>query len=263
MSNIIPFEYNSRQVRTIVKDGEPWFVAADVCSILDIDTSTAVNGRNRISDSGIIRDGGLDDDEKDTDIVSTPGGSQEVLIVSEAGLYSLILKSRKPEAKAFKRWITHEVIPSIRKHGTYMTPETIEKVLLNPDTIIRLATELKQERQRRLMLEPKAASYDILMDASGCLTMDEVAKILDIKGIGRNNLFKLLVVEGIIYKKGDCYLPYQEYKSHFIVKQNPIRKGDMIIERSQLFMTPKGLDWLAHKLIDKGYQVNYYKGKPA
>lgn len=147
MNNLIPFEYNSRQVRTIVKDGEPWFVAADVCSILDIDTSTAVNGRNRISDNGIIRDGGLDDDEKDTDIVSTPGGSQEVLIVSEAGLYSLILKSRKPEAKAFKRWITHEVIPSIRKHGAYtlQKPQCIEDLIIMQATAMKeLRTEVKQ-----------------------------------------------------------------------------------------------------------------------
>lgn len=251
MSNIIPFEYNSRQVRTIVRDGEPWFVAKDVCDILEIS-----NGRDAVSR--------LDEDEKNTVVITdgTPG-NPNMTIISESGVYALVFTSRKEEAENFKRWIRKEVIPSIRKHGAYMTPETIEKVLSDPDTIIRLATELKQERQRRLMLEPKAASYDILMDASGCLTMDEVAKILDIKGIGRNNLFKLLVVEGIIYKKGDCYLPYQEYKSHFIVKQNPIRKGDMIIERSQLFMTPKGLDWLAHKLIDKGYQVNYYKGKPA
>lgn len=251
MSNLIPFSYQEKQVRVIERNGEPWFVAKDVCDILEIS-----NGRDAVSR--------LDDDEKNTVAITdgTPG-NPNMTIISESGVYALVFTSRKEEAENFKRWIRKEVIPSIRKHGAYMTPETIEKVLSDPDTIIRLATELKQERQRRLMLEPKAASYDILMDASGCLTMDEVAKILDIKGIGRNNLFKLLVVEGIIYKKGDCYLPYQEYKSHFIVKQNPIRKGDMIIERSQLFMTPKGLDWLAHKLIDKGYQVNYYKGKSA
>src|SRR5690625_1835157 len=73
--------------------------------------------------------------------------------VNEFGLYNLVLGSRKPEAKQFKRWITHEVIPSIRKHGAYMTPEKIEEALLNPDTIIKLATDLKQERERRLKLE--------------------------------------------------------------------------------------------------------------
>lgn len=250
MSNVILFEYNAKKVRTTIESGEPWFVAKDVCDILDLGNSRMALER-------------LDDDEKGVSLIDTPGGMQQMQVVNESGLYALILGSRKKEAKDFKRWITHEVIPSIRKHGGYLTPQKIEEVLSNPDTIIRLATELKQERQRRLELEPKAESYDILMDASGCLTMDEVAKTLDIKGIGRNNLFKLLRLEKIIYKKGDIYLPYQEYKSHFIVKQNPVKKGNTIIERSQIFMTPKGLDWLAHKLIDLGYQVNYYKGKIA
>jgi anti-repressor protein len=246
MNSLIPFNYNSNQIRIIVKDGEPWFVAADVCSILDIDTSTAVNGRNRISDNGIIRDGGLDDDEKDTDIVSTPGGSQEVLIVSEAGLYSLILKSRKPEAKAFKRWITHEVIPSIRKHGAYMTPETIEKVLLNPDTIIQLATALKEERQRRLMLEPKAMAFDTFMDGSNLQTMNDVAKCL---GNGRNKLFKFLREEKIMRANNT---PYQEYidRGYFEVKEKPIQMGDSVINYAQTFVTAKGVDYI-RKLLDK------------
>lgn len=144
----------------------------------------------------------------------------------------------------------------------------VEKAWNSPEMVMSRALKLAERKianleEERLKLLPKAESYDILMDASGCLTMNEVAKILDIKGIGQNNLFKLLALERIIYKKGNSYLPYQEYKPHFVVKQNPIRKGDTVIERSQLFMTPKGLDWLAHKLIDKGYQVNYYKGKTA
>lgn len=144
----------------------------------------------------------------------------------------------------------------------------VEKAWNSPEMVMSRALKLAEKRilsleEERQKLIPKAESYDILMDAAGCLTMNEVAKILDIKGIGQNNLFKLLVLERIIYKKGNSYLPYQEYKPHFIVKQNPIRRGDTVIERSQLFMTPKGLDWLAHKLIDKGYQVNYYKGKIA
>lgn len=144
----------------------------------------------------------------------------------------------------------------------------VEKAWNSPEMVMSRALKLADRRiamleEERHKLLPKAESYDILMDASGCLTMDEVAKILDIRGVGRNNLFKLLVVEQIIYKKGDVYLPYQEYKQHFVVKQVPIRKGDAIIERSQLFMTTRGLDWLAHKLIDKGYEVNYYKGKIA
>lgn len=137
----------------IIRDGEPWFVAADVCRILDIDTSLAVNGRERVDrDGNTYRSGGLDEDEKGTDIVSTPKGPQEVLVVSEPGLYSLILKSRKPEARAFKRWITHEVIPSIRRTGSYSLPSTPMTV---EDLIILQAQSVKELKAKVAELEEK------------------------------------------------------------------------------------------------------------
>jgi prophage antirepressor-like protein len=133
MPNIIPFTYNTKQVRVIEKDGEPWFVAKDVCDILEIS-----NGRDAVSR--------LDDDEKDAvGITDAIGREQQTTIISESGVYALVFTSRKPEAEQFKRWIRKEVLPSIRKHGAYMTPQKIEEVLLNPDTIIQLATELKKE----------------------------------------------------------------------------------------------------------------------
>ena len=114
------------EIRTVMKDGEPWFVAADVCRALEL-----ANVGNALAR--------LDDDEKSsirsTDVTSN-GGNPNISIVNEPGLYTLVLGSRKPEAKAFKRWITHEVIPTIRKHGAYMTPEKLEEALLNPDTPI-------------------------------------------------------------------------------------------------------------------------------
>lgn len=110
------------------------FVAKDVCECLELDLASGARG--------------LDDDEKGLHTVQTPGGQQEMSIVSEAGLYSLILRSRKPEAKTFKRWITHEVLPAIRKHGGYLTPGKLEEALTDPDTIIRLATNLKAEREK-------------------------------------------------------------------------------------------------------------------
>lgn len=249
MPNIIPFTYNTKQVRVIEKDGEPWFVAKDVCDILEIS-----NGRDAVSR--------LDDDEKDAvGITDAIGREQQTTIISESGVYALVFTSRKPEAEQFKRWIRKEVLPSIRKHGAYMTPETIEKVLSDPDTIIRLATELKKERQRRMELEPKAQGYDYLMNAQGTVTIGEAAKIIDIKGIGQNKFFKILVAEGIIYKKGNSYLPYSEYKEHFVVKQNPIPMGDMVVERSQLYLDMAGLDWLAKLLARRGYEVNYTQKK--
>lgn len=109
-----------------MKDGEPWFVAADVCRALEIGNPSQALTR-------------LDEDEKITTLISNEGaapGKSQMSFINEPGLYTLVLGSRKQEAKAFKRWITHEVIPSIRKHGAYMTPEKLEEALLNPDTPI-------------------------------------------------------------------------------------------------------------------------------
>lgn len=152
--------------------------------------------------------------------------------------------------------------------ATYVTKfeemeRTIKQIKL-PKTYAEALRDLADswEQNQKLLadntrMKPKEESYDMLMDAEGCLTMDEVAKTLDIKNIGRNNLFRLLVLEKIIYRKGDIYLPMQEYKSHFIVKQNPLKIGSFVKERSQLFMNTRGLDWLAHTLVKRGYSVNY------
>lgn len=119
---------------------------------------------------------------------------------------------------------------------------------------LRLAADLEEQRQKLL---PKAQGYDYLMNASGAVTIGEAAKIIDIKGIGPNKFFKLLVAEEIIFKRGNSYLPYSEYKEHFIVKQNPISIGGTLKERSQLYLSMADLDWLAKFLTKRGYQVNY------
>lgn len=234
MSNQLQiFNYQSKQVRTVAKDGEPWFAAKDICDILELGNSRMALER-------------LDNDEKGVSLIDTPGGTQSMQVVNEPGLYVLILGSRKKEAKAFKRWITHEVIPSIRKHGAYMTPQKIEEVLLNPDTIIQLATELKKERERRLALEPKAEAYDTFMDASNLQPMNDVAKCL---GIGRNKLFALLREKKIIRSNNT---PYQEYidRGYFEVKEKPIKMGDASFNYAQTFVTAKGVDYIS-KLIKK------------
>ena len=113
------------QVRVITKENNHWFVALDICKVLDIDVSVSVNGQRRKKNGIEYISGGLDEDEKDTHNVSTPGGNQEMIIISEAGLYSLVLKSRKPEAKKFKRWVTHTVLPTIRKTGGYVANDDL------------------------------------------------------------------------------------------------------------------------------------------
>jgi prophage antirepressor-like protein len=116
-SKLQVFNNSQFKVRTLLKDGEPWFVAKDVCEALTLDTSNL----SKL----------LDDDERSTCPVQYTEQVRTVSIINESGLYSLILRSRKPEAKAFKKWVTSEVLPSVRKHGAYMTPETLEKALLS------------------------------------------------------------------------------------------------------------------------------------
>lgn len=127
-------------VRVIILNDKPWFVAVDVCKALDIGNPSQAISR-------------LDDDEKVTLTTNEGhsgklGGAQMQNAISEAGLYSLILKSRKPEAKKFKRWITHEVIPSIERHGAYIEPQTLEKMICSPEFGIRLLTAIKEEREK-------------------------------------------------------------------------------------------------------------------
>ena len=130
------------RVRVVECEGEPWFVAKDVCECLELtDVSKTISL--------------LDDDEKGTNSIRTPGGEQQMLVVSEPGLYSLILRSRKPEAKAFKRWIIHEVVPSIRKRGLYATEAVMDRILDDPDFGISLLQQYKFEREQRKLVEAR------------------------------------------------------------------------------------------------------------
>jgi prophage antirepressor-like protein len=139
MSSLTVFQFESHEVRFVGTAIDPWWVAADICSILGIDTSVAVNGRDRKGKNGTYRAGGLDDDEKGTANVSTPGGIIEMLTVNEPGLYRLIFKSHKSVAKRFQRWVYHEVLPSIRKTGSYAlaSTETASSIAPTPESQVK------------------------------------------------------------------------------------------------------------------------------
>lgn len=205
-SEVISFNFNGSAVRTL-KDanGEPWFVAKDVAEILGYTDTQAMTRR-------------LDDDEISSCTDKSSGQGRRITIINESGLYNAILGSNKPESKTFKRWVTGEVLPSIRKHGGYLTPAKIEEALLNPDTIIQLATTLKQERQARqiaeetvkeqktqLMLQaPKVQYCNDVLAAENLHTVNSIATHL---GISAMRLNKWLVEEGFIYKQGGIYYP--------------------------------------------------------
>ena len=157
------------KVRTLNLNGEPWFVAADVCKALELGNPSMTVER-------------LDDDEKGISTIDTLGGKQRMAIINEPGLYSLVITSRKPEAKAFKRWITHEVIPAIRKHGVYITDEKLKLFAEHPELLDALmkslyathAENLRHRAERQTLL-PKADYYDAFMDADGCTNLRTTA----------------------------------------------------------------------------------------
>ena len=189
------FNFHNQQVRTLIISNEPYFVATDVIKILGLTNTTVALSR-------------LDDDERSKFNLGRQG---ETNIVNEYGLYELILASRKPQAHEFKRWITHEVLPSIRKYGAYMTPQTIEKALLNPDTIINLATQLKKEQEQRKQLQaeneqmkPKALFADAVSTSNSSILIGQLAKILRQNGvnIGQNRLFAWMRKNGYLGTRG-------------------------------------------------------------
>lgn len=175
MSEITPFDFKGNQLRTLTdSQGEPWFVAKDVCDILGLGTEH------------LRRD--LDEDEV-TEATNLPNwqvgtnGGRIPLIISEPGLYKLIMRSRKPEAKEFQRWVTHEVLPTIRKHGAYATEATIDRILANPDFGIKLLTDLKEERAKRTEAEktierqkPLVTIAQEFIQADGTITITDAAR---------------------------------------------------------------------------------------
>lgn len=237
MNELQVFNYNGNEVRTIQKDGEPWWVLKDVCEVLDISQAVRVAER-------------LDEDEvSQTHITDSLGRQQSTYIINESGLYNVILRSDKPEAKPFRKWVTSEVLPSIRKHGAYMTPQKIEEALLNPDTIIKLATNLKAEREKRMELERQAEKDKPLVTfansvsvAKASILVGELAKLLKQNGVdmGQNRLFTWMRENGyLISQKGTDYnMPTQRSMEMelFEIKLTTISHGD---GHTSLNKTPK------------------------
>lgn len=204
------WNYESSEIRTVEKDGEPWFVGKDVADILGYsDTAQAVRKH-------------IDDEDKGVVEMTTPGGKQPVTVINESGLYSLILSSKLPNAKKFKRWVTSEVLPTIRKHGAYMTEQTLERAITSPDFLIELATQLKAEQAQRKQLEttvavqsqqiaelqPKASYYDVVLNCKDLISIGKIAKDY---GWSAQKLNEYLHKHGVQYKQGKTWLLYQKY----------------------------------------------------
>ena len=252
------------EVRTMMRDGEPWFVAADVCRALEI-----VNHKDALTR--------LDSDEKSGVALTDPHGREQITnIINEAGLYALVLGSRKPEAKAFKRWMTHEVIPSIRKNGAYLTPEASYKMLSDPQLLttlsekneeVKLLTSESAEKDRKIAaLEnecdirrrqtikycAKAMYADAAIGKGENLTIRETAKEL---GVKESDFTKMLVDRKYLYRrasKQNRLFPYATPKCQgvFVVKE--IEFGNGLMFQSQTLVTPIGRAKLTAECVMAG-----------
>ena len=231
------------QVRVVEQDGEPWFVAKDVCNCLELSNSRKALSR-------------LDDDEKGVTLSDTLGGKQEMATVNEYGLYSLVLSSRKPEAKEFKRWITHEVIPSIRKYGSFnmAIPRTL------PDALTAYANEIEAHQKTQALLEaqrPKVLFADSVAASHTSILVGELAKILHqngIKDMGQNRLFTWMRNNGyLISRKGTDYnSPTQKAMELglFQIKETIVSHADGHTSISKTTkVTGKGQQYFINKLL--------------
>jgi prophage antirepressor-like protein len=192
------------QVRLLEKDGEIWFVGKDIAKVLDY-----TNSRQAINTH-------VDDEDKGVSKCDTPGGKQNMTIINESGMYSLVLSSKMPKAKEFKRWVTSEVLPSIRKHGIYATDKTMDNIINNPDFGIKLLNQLKEEREEKKKLvgkinelKPKADYTDTILKNPGLVTITQIAKDYGMSGRKMNDLLHQL---GVQYKQSGQWLLYAEHQ---------------------------------------------------
>lgn len=218
------FNFEGADMRTVTINNEPWFVAKDVCDLLHLRNSRQAMAR-------------VDAADKNTVIISDgTKGNPNRTIINESGMYTLVLTSSKPEALRFKRWVTSEVLPTIRKHGAYMTDSTLEQMLANPDLLIGLASKLKEEQALRAAamktvaeqrdviavkdaelkaldekiedMTPKVTYYDTILQSHATMTVTQIAKDY---GITAAKLNSILHDEKIQYKCGSQWVPYQKY----------------------------------------------------
>lgn len=253
MQQLQTFMYNEQAVRTLFDSkGEVFFVGNDVAKLLGYS-----NYRNAVINH-------VDTEDKQRTQIEDAGQSREMTIINESGLYSLILSSKLPTAKQFKRWVTSEVLPNIRKHGTHMTSETIEKVLADPDTIIQIATQLKEERAKRMQAEvvleqqkPKVLFAQAVETSETSILVGQLAKLLTQNGIsiGQNRLFAWLRDNGYLGKKGAHYNEPTQYaveRGWFEVVERTMQNPDGSVRITRTTkVTGKGQIYFINKLLTK------------
>lgn len=225
------------EVRTAVVNDEPMFCLIDICKALELSNSRIVADR-------------LDEDERRKLDLPRQG---ETWFITESGLYAVVLRSDKPAAKKFRKWVTSEVLPSIRKHGMY----AVDELIANPELAIKAFTALKEEREKNKALQaenermkPKEEFFDAVTDSKDAIDMGQVAKVLNYPKIGRNKLFEILRDNGILQQNNQPYQKYIDCGYFRVVEQKyEARPGEIRINIKTLVFQ-KGIDYI-RKILEK------------
>lgn len=238
------------KVRVSVVNGDPLFCLADVCNILSLRSDNVVNQ--------------LRDAPYQIGVTDSLGRTQKANFINEKNLYRVIMRSDKPQAEPFQDWVCGDVLPSIRKHGAYMTPETIEKTLTSPDFIIKLATQLKDEQEKRRQAEekieadkPKVLFSEAVSASNKSILVRELAKLITQNGyqIGEKQLYERLRKAGYLCSVGESRnQPTQTYMNIglFEIKKRVIMDGDEAKVYNTTVVTPKGVHYFINKFLGKG-----------
>lgn len=247
--------FNSEEfgsIRTVTIDNELWFVGKDVAAILGY-----AKPENAVASH-------IDTEDKTSTLIQGNGTNykSKAIIINESGLYSLILSSKMPNAKRFKHWVTSEILPSIRKHGAYMTEQTLEQALTSPDFLIQLATKLKDEQEKNKALteannrmRPKEIFADAVMTSEHSILIGELAKLIAQNGyaIGQKRLFAWMREHGYLLKQGGSYnLPAQRYVEAglFEIKESSISNPDGSVRLTRTTkVTGKGQVYFINKFL--------------
>ena len=245
MNELQTFNFEGKDIRTVIKDNQPWFVGKDVAEVLGYS-----NTRDALQKH-------VDVEDKDTVAFRDAiGREQTVTVINESGLYSLILKSQLPYAKRIKRWVTSEVLPSIRKHGTYMTEDVIAKTLSDPNYVIGLIHSIQEHKQKLEAQKPKVLFAESVETSNTSILIGDLAKLLRQNGvdIGRDRLFKILRNKGFLIRQGESYnMPTQKSMDLGVmeIKESTVINPDGSV---RITKTPK--------ITGKGqiYFINQYLG---
>ena len=241
MQDFQMFNFENREVRMHMVDGDPWFVGKDVADVLGYSETNAMT--RRLNDDDFIS-------------VKLSGMNMKSVLINESGLYAAVMGSKLDSSRKFQRWVSKEVIPSIRKHGGYLTPEKIEEALLNPDTLIQLATNLKEERTQRLLaeprvneLQPKADYYDSILKNKSLMTISVIAKNYGMSAKGMNTLLHDL---GVQYNHSGTWLMYSKHqnKGYTHTEMIPVQGSEKLVPSTK--WTQKGHIFIYELLKSNG-----------